>query len=61
VTKAERIRQEAIDLWIATFGEPPDESIEPSKLLDILLNRTEPQSYTRLNVVARARDITFPR
>jgi len=61
VSRAERIQQEARSLWIETFGEAPDPHYDGPQLLDLLMRRTQAQTYTRLRAASRASNLAWPR
>jgi hypothetical protein len=61
VSKAERIEQEARTLWLEVFGEPPAPGLSGRQILDLLMSRTAPPTYARLNAAARARNNSRPR
>jgi hypothetical protein len=60
VSKAQRIEQEARSLWQEVFGEPPAPGLSGRQILDILMSRTTPPDYARLNAAARARNLSWP-
>ena len=61
MARAERIREEAIGLWIEVFGEAPSDELDGSQLLTLLFNQTAPPDYARLNAALRSRNLTWPR
>lgn len=61
MTKSDRIKQEAVDLWIETFGEPPADEVTGEELLDRLLKQMEAPGYSRLARADRERNLTWPR
>ncbi len=58
--KSDRMNFETRALWIEVFGEAPGPDIDPSRMIDILLQRLEPKGYSRLTQATRARNLTFP-
>jgi hypothetical protein len=61
VPKPERLRDEAVALWIEVFGEPPKEDLDGSQMLKVLLQNLETKNYTRLNAADNARNLAWPR
>lgn len=61
MTKSERIKKEATELWIETFGEAPSTTLRGEELLDLLLKRMDAPGYARLARADRERNLTWPR
>jgi len=58
---AERVRREVAALWTEVFGAPAPENLDPSLMLEEIIQRIEPRDYARLTSVSDARDLIFPR
>lgn len=61
VSRADRVHQEARNLWIEVFGEPPASGLKGGELIEALLRRLEPADYARLARAESARNLVWPR
>jgi hypothetical protein len=57
----ERVRREVAALWTEVFGAPAPENLDPSLMLEEIIQRLEPRDYARLKSASEARELIFPR